>query len=438
MSADAPRPESVTGNYFVSAYPPFSCWQPGDVAAFRRVLASPPDRADPRPLGLYVHIPFCVKRCDYCYYLSYDDRTEQIDRYLEAVLREAALYAAEPALSGRELSFVYFGGGTPSMLSGERIRRLLTGLQEVWPWSGVREVTFECAPKTVNADKLRLLRECGVTRVSLGVQDFDDRVLERSARIHRVRDIERALAAIRPVGFDVVNIDLIVGLPGSTDASNDHAFERAVELEPDSVTVYQLEVPFNTPLARALRDGAVSELPLAWSAKRERLARGFVRLEQAGYTVRSGYSAVRDPRRHRFVYQDELYGGADLLGLGASSFSYLGGVHQQNQAALGAYVEPLVTGGFPWWRAYELAADERLVRELVLRLKLGRVEFGALRRRYGLEVSARFADVLGELERAGWLVVEDDAIVLTRAGLLRVDRLIPRFYLPPHQGLRYA
>ncbi len=170
------RAEPEVGNYFVSTYPPFSCWSKAAVDSYRRRLTQPPASADV-PLGLYVHIPFCVERCQYCYYLSHDDQSGEIDSYLAALAAEWARYASAPAVAGRPLGFVYFGGGTPSILSVARLRSLARALQRSSSWTDAREITFECAPKSVTADKARALRDLGVTRLSLGVQQLDDTVL---------------------------------------------------------------------------------------------------------------------------------------------------------------------------------------------------------------------------------------------------------------------
>lgn len=429
--------EPAVGNYFVSTYPPFSTWRPENVDAVRRVLEAPP--ADDVPLGLYVHIPFCAKRCDFCYYLSYADKTpDHMRAYVDRLIEELTMYGATPALAGRKPLFVYFGGGTPSLLPPELIEKLIGGLTAVFPWTNAAEVTFECAPQTVTERKLRILRDAGVTRISLGVQQFDDTVLKANGRIHQVADVERAYATIREFGFDVVNIDLITGLIGETEATFMASVDRAIELGAESVTIYQLEMPQNTPLYRSWRDGATDGDPADWADKRQRLGKAFARLEQARYTVRSAYGAVRDPVRHRFVYQEAQYRGADLLGLGAASFSFLGGVHHQNLASLEAYTAALEAGDLPLGRAHRLGDDERLVREFVLQLKLGGADAGYFRDKFDVDVRQRFAEPLARCSEAGWLVAGQDGVRMTRQGLLRVDRLIPAFYRPEHAVTRYT
>ncbi len=428
---DADVGEPLLGSYFVSAYPPFAFWSEEGAARFARQLEQA--LAERPRLGLYVHVPFCSQRCHFCYYLSHDDREGDLDPYLDALAEELELYSGKPYLAGRELDFVYFGGGTPSLLSSRRIERLLGRLQEAFPWRAAREVTFECAPRSVTERKLEALRRLGVTRISLGVQELDDRVLAASGRIHLVADVERAVAAIREVGFPVLNVDLIVGLADQTDDTFTASLERVVAMAPESVTLYLLEIPHNTPLFRAIVAGAQSPPPGGWTAKRARLARGFARLEEAGYTVASAYTVVRDPARHRFLYQEEQYRGADLLGIGASAFSYLGGVHQQNVASLEGYLARRGTGELPLWRGYALDREERFVRELVLQLKLGWVDVERLRQRHRSDPLRRFAGPLAEHTERGWLTVGGGAIRLERAGLARVDRLLASYYLPRHR-----
>ena len=430
--------EPTAGSYFVATYPPFSCWTAAENAAFLTHLSRPAAAAADAPLSLYAHVPFCIQRCDFCYYLSYDDRMVDRDAYVDALLKEFSLYAATAALKSRRLTTAYLGGGTPMALSVRQIERLMSGLQSIVSWDDVTETTFECAPKVVTEPKLRAMRAAGVNRVSLGVQQMNDDVLRRSGRIHLVRDVLTAYETIQNCGFAQVNIDLMVGLCGETDDSFLASLEEVVTLAPDSVTIYQTEVPLNTPLFRALHDGMLPEPLATWDEKRRRLRRAFARLEEAGYTLRSAYTAVRDPGRHSFDYQDAQYRGSDLLGIGASSFSYLGGIHHQNVAALDGYLARISEGQLPSLRSHLLTPTERFLREFMLQLKLGRVRTDDLLDRYGVNATRELAEPLARCVDRGWLDVTSRGIEVTREGLLRVDRLIPSFYLPEHENLRYS
>ncbi len=154
------------------------------------------------PLGLYLHIPFCRKRCHFCYFRVYTDKdSAAIKSYLDASLAELEIYARKPFIGGRKPRFVYFGGGTPSYLSTKQLRYLTDGMKALLPWDEVEEVTFECEPGTLTDAKLKIIREVGVTRLSLGVENFDDHILEINGRAHRGGEIDRAYNFAREVGF---------------------------------------------------------------------------------------------------------------------------------------------------------------------------------------------------------------------------------------------
>lgn len=428
--------EPIVGNYFVAAYPPFSAWKSEYIPALQDALHEP---ASPGPLGIYVHIPFCQKKCDYCYYLSYvGESSGAVNKYLDTIARELKLYASQPALRTRRVSFVYFGGGTPSTLSSAQLDQLNDSLRSVLDWGQIEEITFECAPRSVRPEFLKTLREIGVTRISMGVQSFDNALLKLNGRMHLAEDVERAYKLLRNAGFEYVNIDLMAGLIGETPESWRTTVSRALELSPESVTIYQTEIPHNTQLYRDLKSGALPAGPVSWETKRNRLLYGFSELERGGYTIVSAYNAVKDPEIHRFRYQDYLWRGADMLGLGVASFGYFGGVHFQNEVTLKNYEAAVLAGKIPVKRAYRLRDWEQLVREFVLQLKLGEVRTNYFQTKFGADICQTFAAQLDVLSEKGFLVVNRDAIRLTRAGLLRVDRFLPRFYDPEFREIRYT
>jgi oxygen-independent coproporphyrinogen-3 oxidase len=432
MSAE----ETTVGNYFVANYPPFSFWTAEQVP--RALAALEREPAPGVPLGLYVHIPFCRKRCDFCYFKVYTHKSSKdIERYVTAVLGELELLAARPALRGREPAFVYFGGGTPSYLSETQLRRLFEGLEQRLPWHAAREVAFECEPGTLSEPKLRLLGELGVTRLSIGVENFDPGILELNNRAHRAAEIFKTYATAREVGFPQINIDLIAGMVGETEDNWRECIERTLELAPDSVTIYQLEVPYNTTIYRRMRDGGTEVAPVAdWETKRRWVDQAFARLEAAGYHLGSAYTASRGEAR--FLYRDALWHGADMVGLGVASFSHVSGVHYQNEHALETYCQRLERGELPILRALELTEEERLIREFVLQMKLGRLDTGYFAAKFGVDVLERFAAPLRRLQSQGLLALRGSSIVATRAGLLCIDTLLERFFREEHRHARYA
>jgi oxygen-independent coproporphyrinogen III oxidase len=439
-TAATPAAETEVGSYFVANYPPFSVWN-------REALESdvgPALRTSPAPvpLGLYLHIPFCRKRCHFCYFRVYTQKSaREVAEYLDLLAREWELYAELPAVAGRDLDFVYFGGGTPSFLSTAQLDHLVGRLTAITPWSRAEEITFECEPGTLTEGKLAAIRRMGVTRLSLGIENFDDNILELNGRAHRSPEIGEAYRIARSLGFPQINVDLIAGMLGESDENWRRCVAKVLELDPDSVTIYQMELPFNTTISRDRLQGTgqFQEPVASWATKRRWVGEAFAALEQAGYHVGSAYTAVKDPARTRFVYRDRLWQGADLIGLGVASFGHVNGVHVQNLDTWEAYGEAIRRDTLPLARGYRPTADERLIRELVLQLKRGSVRPAHFKDKYGVDIRTRFQGPLASLAAEGYLAAEsDDVVSLTREGLLRVDVLLHRFFLPQHSGIRYT
>jgi oxygen-independent coproporphyrinogen-3 oxidase len=430
--------ETTVGNYFVSNYPPFSFWKP----EFAGEIFTAMDRS-PRagtPLGMYVHIPFCRKRCHFCYFKVYTDKdSSAIRNYIDGVLKEFELYVKKPFVGGRKPNFIYFGGGTPSYLSADQLRHLTDGMKALLPWDKAEEVTFECEPGTLTDHKLKTIRDTGVTRLSLGVENFDDHILEINGRAHHSKEIARAYAYARQVGFPQINIDLIAGMVEETETNWGECVRKTIELSPDSVTIYEMEIPFNTTIYKQMKGEGKLVAPVAdWETKRAWVHYAFQELEKAGYKVGSAYTAVKDPARTQFVYRDRLWAGADLLSLGVASFGHIGGTHYQNQHDFEPYVSAVQRGDLPIWRALTPSEDERLIREFILQLKLGHVSRSYFQKKFGAELTQRFAEPIQRLTDWGFMTVEGDKILLNREGLLQVDRLLHEFFLPEHRNTRYA
>jgi oxygen-independent coproporphyrinogen-3 oxidase len=430
--------QTTAGNYFVSNYPPFSFWKPEFTGELHNAMERPPRRGT--PLGVYLHIPFCRKRCHFCYFKVYTDKDSAAIRgYLDHALQELKLYADKPFVGGRKPDFVYFGGGTPSYLSVDQLRHLTDGMKALLPWTEVEEVTFECEPGTLTDHKLKAIRDMGVTRLSLGVENFDDHILEINGRAHHSKEIARAYGYARELEFPQVNIDLIAGMVEETEANWRDCVRKTIEMQPDSVTIYQMEIPFNTTIYKQMKAEGRLVAPVAdWEIKRQWVAYAFAQLENAGYTVASAYTAVRDKQKTRFIYRDRLWAGADLIGLGVASFGHIGGTHYQNQHDFEPYVEALSRGELPLRRALTPSADERLIREFVLQLKLGQVRCSYFQDKFGVDVRQRFAEPLQTLQDWGFMALEGDLVRLNRDGLLQVDRLLHEFFLPEHKNARYA
>jgi oxygen-independent coproporphyrinogen-3 oxidase len=422
------------GSYFVANYPPFTRWTADAVPDVLAAFAAPPTQ---EPLGLYLHVPFCRKRCKFCYFRVYTDvAAADVERYSLALAREAAIAAARPAVAGRPLRYVYFGGGTPSFLSVKQLERLVAGLHASFGWDDAEEVTFECEPGTLSEPKVKALKAIGMTRISLGVENFNDGILEANGRAHLSAEILRAWDWIKAADFPSTNLDLIAGMVGETDELWRATIEQTLALEPDSVTIYQMELPYNTVFVKDAK-GEGRDVPVAdWATKRRWVGEAFDRFVGRGYAVSSGYTLVRDPARVHFRYRDMLWAGSDLVALGVASFGHLSGVHYQNEAHWDPYLAAVESGRLPIQRGLKPSPRERLIRELVLGLKKGTVDTQRLAATYGIDPLVEWQDAWQHLADAGWLAARGPLPVLTREGLLRVDSLLPVFFEPVDRPAR--
>ncbi|MCE9630100.1 MAG: coproporphyrinogen III oxidase family protein [Planctomycetia bacterium] len=416
------------GSYFVANYPPFSRWTADAVPDVLAAFAAPPTA---EPLGLYLHVPFCRKRCKFCYFRVYTDvAAADVERYSLALAREAALAAALPVVAGRSLRYVYFGGGTPSFLSVKQLERLVAGIHESFGWDDAEEVTFECEPGTLSEPKVRALKSLGMTRISLGVENFDDAILEANGRAHLSAEILRAWDWIKAAGFPDTNVDLIAGMVGETEESWRQTVEKTLALEPDSVTIYQLELPFNTVFVKDAKGEGKNVPVVDWATKRAWVDQAFERFTGRGYAVSSGYTLVRDPAKVHFRYRDMLWEGSDLVALGVASFGHVSGVHYQNEPHWDPYLAAVESGRLPIHRGLRPTRRELLIRELVLGLKKGTVDTRRLAAKFGIDPLVEWAEQWRRLADAGWLVQIEPVPVLSRPGLLRVDSLLSAFFDP--------
>ncbi|MBS0263572.1 MAG: coproporphyrinogen III oxidase family protein [Planctomycetes bacterium] len=426
------------GSYFVANYPPFSQWKREHLPELTAALDAPPP--DPQhPLGLYLHIPFCRKRCKFCYFRVYTDQNAKaIERYAQALAREVELLSHKPAIAGRKLKFVYFGGGTPSYLSAKQLQSLRDRLHASVSWDDAEEVTFECEPGTLSLEKVQTLKSIGITRVSLGVENFNDQVLEVNGRAHLSPEIMRAYDWIQQVGFQQVNVDLIAGMIGETDENWTQCLERVRQMSPDNVTIYQMELPHNTLIAREMKQLGITSPVASWATKRKWVNEAFETLGAAGYHISSAQELVKNPDRDRFVYRDSVWRGSDLLATGVASFGHLSGVHYQNVDQLEEYLTILEGGQLPLGRALTPTPHQLLIREMVLQMKEGQISVIPFRARFGVDIREEFREPLARQQAAGYLVVDGETIRLTRKGLLQVDTLLSEYFEPEHRSVRYT
>jgi coproporphyrinogen III oxidase-like Fe-S oxidoreductase len=391
------------------------------------------------PLGLYLHIPFCRKRCLFCYFKVYTDKNaSEIEVYLDALIKENELYSRTPAFQGRQLRFAYFGGGTPSYISERQLRYLVDGLNKHVTWDNAEEVTFECEPGTIQKSKLQTLKEIGVTRLSLGIEHFDDEILAGNGRAHLSPEVYRAYEWARAVDFPQINVDLIAGMMGETEEKWREAVRRTIELAPDSVTIYQMELPYNTIISQDILKKGMDSPIADWATKRRWLNYAFEEFLAHDYEIAGADIVATKKKTCRFIYRDALWHGGDMIGIGVSSFSHFGGVNFQNAHNFEEYVRILNEDRLPLLRAVSLTPKQRLIREMVLQLKTGALDTDYFQKKFGVDVWEEFLPVYENLAADQLLRRETGHVQLTRRGLLQVDSFLPEFFEPELRTVRYA
>lgn len=363
---------------------------------------------------LYVHIPFCVEKCNYCDFVSGKASPEEREAYLPLLLKEADFYREEKPEGG--LLTIFFGGGTPSLLTVNQLEMLLKGFQERFGFAEQMEITLEANPETVSRRYLKQLRRLGVNRISFGAQAFQDHHLKAMGRIHSSQDIENAVKAAESVGFDNINIDLMYGLPRQTMAEWKVSLEKATALPVTHISTYGLKLSDRTLWGKWVQEGRL-ELPGEdLNADMQLYAMEY--LEKAGfprYEI-SNFAKIGYPCRHNTAYWIRK----DYLGLGLNASSLFNGkVRARNESTLAAYKKKLDNGMLPWAEREVLTEREIMEEEIILPLRLiWGLDVNAFAQKYGSDYFAQKKGQMVKLFDAGLLTVEEGQLKLTEKGVL--------------------
>ena len=366
--------------------------------------------------GTYVHVPFCSVRCDYCDFATWTDREHLIDEYVDACIAHAHKLSDEDRLP--DATSVFFGGGTPSLLPGPTLARLLDAI----PRADGAEVTVECNPDSVDEEKLRTYAAAGVNRVSFGVQSMNAHVLLALGRTHDRDNVARAVDAARAAGIGRVNVDLIYGTPGESVADWEATLTEALALAPEHVSAYALTVEPGTPLGKAVAAGARPAPDDDDQATKYDLADDVLTASGRPWYEISNWAQPGEECRHNLVYWRQ----GEYAAIGCAAHGHTRGPEQSrrfwNLRTPERYVEAVRTGVSPEAGEEVLEPAEQVAEALIL----------ALRTRAGIKVTGVVADdprvvaCTGELVEIGLLVLEDDRVVLTRAGRLLANEVSAR------------
>ena len=373
-------------------------------------------KADRSSLGLYVHIPFCVKKCAYCDFYSKTDYSVS-DLYLNALLTEASIVSEQ--YRGRWIDTVYIGGGTPSSLSASQLAVLLSSLQEIFDIADEAEVTLEANPATLDEEKLSVLKANGVNRLSIGLQSASNQELEMLSRIHSYEDFEKTFNLARQY-IDNISLDLMFGLPNQTEKSFQKTLARAVAFQPSHISMYALKIEEGTPFYR------MEETLLLPSE--DEVANMYLYacdfLEKAGfhqYEI-SNFAKQGCLSRHNFRYwKREAY-----IGLGPAAHSFVDGRRYANERNLNAYIQSLSKGNLPL-RSEDgrLSFQEEVEEEIMLHLRTtDGLDLVYLKDKFGYTMEKIAAQKIQEYIKQGFLVQKGTKVAFTPRGFLVSNTII--------------
>ena len=372
-----------------------------------------------KPSSAYVHIPFCTQICYYCDFSKVFIKNQPVDAYLEHLIQETRSYEIG------KLRTLYIGGGTPTALSAQQLAYLLTELPKVMDLSEVEEFTIEANPGDLDPDKIAVLKESQVNRVSLGVQTFDNKMLKKIGRSHQEQDIYDNIRHLKQAGFDNISIDLIYALPGQTMDQVKENVAKAIDLDIPHMSLYSLILENHTVFMNRMRRG---KLPLPKEELEAEMFEYIIEeLEKAGfehYEI-SNFSKPGFESRHNLVYWDN----AEYYGLGAGASGYVDGIRYKNHGPIRHYLEAVEAGKARITEEH-LTLEEKMEEELFLglRKKTG-VSKARFEEKFGISFDQRYGQVVASLTEQRLLVPDDKQVRMTKRGLFLGDTVAEKFIL---------
>ena len=372
-----------------------------------------------KPTSAYVHIPFCTQICYYCDFSKVFIKNQPVDSYLEHLLEEFQSYDIQ------KLRTLYIGGGTPTALSASQLEVLLKGLTKNLDLSALEELTIEANPGDLDADKIAVLKNSAVNRVSLGVQTFDDKMLKKIGRSHLEKDIYENIDRLKLAGFDNISIDLIYALPGQTMEQVKDNVAKAIGLDIPHMSLYSLILENHTVFMNRMRRG---KLPLP---KEELEAEMFeyiiVELERVGfehYEI-SNFSKPGFESRHNLMYWDN----AEYYGIGAGASGYVNGVRYKNHGPIRHYLSAVEEGNARITEEH-LSQKEQMEEEMFLGLrKKSGVSMARFEEKFGRSFDGLYGEIVRDLVQQGLMQIDGDRVRMTKRGLFLGDTVAERFIL---------
>lgn len=375
-------------------------------------------------ISAYIHIPFCEHICYYCDFNKVFLEGQPVDEYIEMLLREMTLQLEKTPI--KSAPTLYVGGGTPTSLTAKQLERLLSGIVERFPMETVTEFTVEANPGDLTADKLAVMQNYQVNRLSMGVQTFDDRLLKKIGRRHTSADVYETMAFLEKADFRNVSIDLIYALPGQTLAGFRETLQRAIELDLPHYSLYSLILENKTMFMNWVRQGRLT-LP-DQEEESQMFEETILAMEKAGrkqYEISNFALAGKESEHNKVYWHNEHY-----FGFGAGASGYVGDTRYKNFGPIQHYLSPLRENKLPVYDKETLTVKSQMEEEMFLGLRLKEgVSASRFAEKFQRSIQEVYGKVLAEEQQAGLLEVTGDRIHLTETGLLIGNDIFERFLI---------
>ena len=367
-----------------------------------------------KELGIYIHIPFCAKKCYYCDFISYANKTDLVKKYIIALKREINMKKEEYKFA--EITTVYIGGGTPSFIEAKYIEDVIEMIKKVYNIKENAEITIEVNPGTVTLEKLEVYKKAGVNRVSIGLQSTHNHLLQAIGRIHNYYEFVDAYHFAREAGFENINVDLMIGLPSQTLLEVQDSLEEIISLEPEHISVYSLIIEENTQIENMLKEGKITlpleeqERKMYWETKRMLEENGYEHYEISNF-AKKGYQA-----KHNV----DCWNQKEYFGFGASAHSYINGARYSNIASLKNYVqnhEKMQAQKNIQYHETQSMADKQKEYMLLALRKIQGVSIQEFKRRFIANPIYLYHTELEKLVREELVEIDSDTIKLTNKGI---------------------
>lgn len=370
-----------------------------------------------KKIGLYVHIPFCKQKCYYCDFISYSKKENYFEKYVQALIKEMKNFLYH---NNVEIETLYIGGGTPSLIDAKYIEEIMYVLQEKNLLKNTKEITIEVNPGTVNEEKLKTYKNIGINRLSIGLQSTENNILKKVGRIHTYEDFLNTYEEARKVGFENINVDLMIGIPDQKISDIKKSLEKIINLkpiQPEHISVYSLIVEDGTPIQKLINTGKLNlpdeetERNMYWYVKNFLELNGYIHYEISNF-AKKGYES-----KHNM----DCWNQKEYIGFGVAAHSYINGVRFGNTDSIEEYIENCNNDEFEKNRIIDEIEKDIFSKEQEFMLiglrKIDGVFIQDFKNKFGENPIFVFKDELNKLVEEGLIIVDFDQIKLTNKGL---------------------